>query len=186
MPNRQVGSSVRARKGDTVWAITSRALEGKLGRKPTNAEINKTMRNSGTSVPSGDINKIKPGDLVKVNLRGIGAAPTKKPTTRGQDADAARAQGRANRSAMTRGQTADAGRYAGQAKKATAKKATAKKATAKKATRSNPSDRHSAGRRRGEASIAQGQRKRAAKKTARKSNRVTRAPRGSRGAGYGM
>lgn len=142
MPNRQVSSSVRARKGDTVWAITSRALEGKLGRKPTNAEINKTMRNSGTRTPSGDINKIKPGDLVKVNLRGIGAAPTKKPTTRGQTADAARAQGRADRSRLTRGQTADAGRYAGQARKQTAKKTTAKKTTAKKTTAKKTGVRH--------------------------------------------
>lgn len=167
MPNRQVSSSVRAKKGDTVWAITSRALEGKLGRKPTNAEINKTMRNSGTSVPSGDINKIKPGDLVKVNLRGIGAAPTKKPTTRGQTADAARLQGQADRSRLTRGQTADAGRYAGQAKKATAKKTTAKKTTA--------------GSRRSDGSRSQGRQMTANRRTIKKS--TNRRADGSRSQG---
>jgi hypothetical protein len=119
MPNRQVSASVRAKKGDTVWGITSRELEAKLGRKPTNAEINKTMRNAGTKVPSGDINKIKPGDLVQINLRGIGAAPTKKPATRGQTADAARYAGQAKKASTTRGQSADAARYAGQARKQT-------------------------------------------------------------------
>lgn len=71
MPNRQVSSSYVVKKGDTVWALTTRALTDKLGRKPTNAEINRVMR-SGTKTVSGNIDKIKPGERVTINLRSVG------------------------------------------------------------------------------------------------------------------
>ncbi len=74
-----VSHSQVAVKGDTVWGITSQALERKLGRKPTNAEINAIVRNA--TVPSGDVNKIKPGERVKINF-GPAAAPKKPPVTR--------------------------------------------------------------------------------------------------------
>jgi hypothetical protein len=69
-----VSHSQVAKKGDTVWGITTQALERKLGRKPTNAEINAIVRNA--TVPSGNVNKIKPGERVKINF-GPAAAPAK-------------------------------------------------------------------------------------------------------------
>ena len=51
------------KKGDTMWALAARMLEERTGRKPTNAAINRVVKNA--RVPgSGDKNKIKPGDKI--------------------------------------------------------------------------------------------------------------------------
>ena len=131
MPNENIirnrGRNVITKKGDTVWAQTARVLQDRLGRKPTNAEINSAMRR-GVTVPSGDINKIRPGDRTRIPSTAEAAGRNRTLTTRGQRADSARYAGQAapRKAATTRGQRADSARYAGQA--APRKAATTKKA----------------------------------------------------------
>jgi translation initiation factor IF-2 len=51
-------------RGDTVWALTRRALTAQLGRAPTNREILEVVRQ--VQVPSGDVNLIRPGEQVTI------------------------------------------------------------------------------------------------------------------------
>lgn len=80
-----MATTYTVKKGDTVWALSRRALEQQLGRKPTNAEIAAVVNK--VNVPSGNRNLIYPGERITIPV---------KTTTRGQDADAARYQGKAD------------------------------------------------------------------------------------------
>jgi hypothetical protein len=51
-------------RGDTVWALTRRALTAQLGRAPTNREILEVV--GQVQVPSGDVNLIRPGEQVTI------------------------------------------------------------------------------------------------------------------------
>jgi hypothetical protein len=51
-------------RGDTVWALTRRALTAQLGRAPTNREILEVVQQ--VQVPSGDVNLIRPGEQVTI------------------------------------------------------------------------------------------------------------------------
>ena len=104
MPNENIirnrGRVAIAKKGDTVWAQTEKVLRDRLGRKPTNAEINRAMRNKVT-VPSGDINKIRPGDRTRIPSTAEAAGKSRSGSTRGTRADGARYRGQAGMSSKS-------------------------------------------------------------------------------------
>lgn len=135
--SKQVQQSFTVKKGQTVWGLTSKAIEAKLGRKPTNAEINTVMRNH-TKTASGDINKIKPGEKVTINLRGIGtgtASGRTAPSARGSSTSPGSRARKANPSSTSPGSRARQSQP--RAKKATAKKTTAKKTGVRHTDRRN-------------------------------------------------
>jgi len=97
---RNRGRVAIAKKGDTVWAQTEKVLRDRLGRKPTNAEINRAMRNK-VKVPSGDINKIRPGDRTRIPSTAEAAGKSRSGSTRGTRADGARYRGQAGMSSKS-------------------------------------------------------------------------------------
>lgn len=68
-----VSITYTVKKGDTVWALTRRALEAETGKKPSNAEIQALVNK--VSVPSGNRNLIYPGEKVKIPLREVKPRP---------------------------------------------------------------------------------------------------------------
>ena len=150
MPNeniiRNLGRVAIAKKGDTVWAQTEKVLRDRLGRKPTNAEINRAMRNK-VKVPSGDINKIRPGDRTRIPSTAEAAGKSRSGSTRGTRADGARYRGQAgmsSKSSTTRKAPITTKKAPITTKKApsTTKKAT----TVKKTTRRSDGSRTQGGR----------------------------------------
>lgn len=71
-----VSYTYTVKKGDTVWALSRRALQNELGRKPTNAEIQALVNK--VSVPSGNRNLIYPGEKITIPIR------TPRPTPPGR------------------------------------------------------------------------------------------------------
>jgi len=61
-------------KGDTVWALSRKALEEQLGRRPTNREVLEIV--GQVQVPSGDVNLIYPGEKITIPVGpGYGQRP---------------------------------------------------------------------------------------------------------------
>jgi hypothetical protein len=54
--------------GDTVWALTRRALEQATGQRPTNAEILRIVQQ--VQVPSGNVDLIFPGEQITIPVGG--------------------------------------------------------------------------------------------------------------------
>jgi len=74
-------------RGDTVWALSRRALEEHLGRRPTNREVLEIVNK--VSVPSGDVNLIFPGEQITIPVgpgyeEGPGRRPDSPPGTANQ------------------------------------------------------------------------------------------------------
>jgi len=58
--------------GDTVWALTRRALEAATGQRPTNAQILEIVNQ--VQVPSGNVDLIFPGEQITIPVGGAGGA----------------------------------------------------------------------------------------------------------------
>lgn len=88
-----MATTYTVKKGDTVWALSRRALEQSLGRKPTNAEIAAVVNK--VSVPSGNRNLIYPGEKITIPVKTGSSGGGQVPTGRSERAQAERYAGQA-------------------------------------------------------------------------------------------